>query len=85
MTSEPERYGEHNPTGLTALMPLGERVIENPDGERPLDVYARYDEYDDGGAVVVLYQGGDVIALGAEEWDAFATRVREVILNGGQE
>lgn len=75
-----EAWGEHVPSGV---MPLGVRVLENEDGERPLDVYARYDaDYDAGGALVVLYQGGDVIALDAAQWDAVAARVRSVILNG---
>lgn len=78
MTSEPERYGTHAPSLPSGMFELGTRVLANEDGEKPLDVYAKIDEYD-GGDTLVLYQGGDVIAFDVEGWEAFVARVRAVI------
>lgn len=62
-----EAWGRHVPSGV---MPLGTCVLENEDGELPLDVWARIeaDAPGDEDALIVLYQGGDVIAFPAARW-----------------
>lgn len=72
-----EAWGRHVPSGV---IPLGTCVLENEDGERPLDVWARLesDAPGDEGALIVLYQGGDVIAFPAARWDELVANIAAV-------
>lgn len=77
MTTNAEAWGEHAPSGV---MPLGTRVLVNEDGETPLDVWARLDtdHPNDADALLVLYQGGDVIAFPARLLEELTVRLDHV-------